>query len=341
MAKRKDRISSDCPIIETTLTLAIATLAIANLAIPTRSLSSKMRLMMSEIEKVIFASELVHIGVFRCPPGYPHFSDTGPIKGHLLVFPRTGVQITFAGGEPIIADPNIVMLYNQGQCYRRTQLSAHGDRCEWFAFAPNVLMTSLQAYDPHIAEQPERPFRFSHTPSEAHCYLRQRMVVEHLLRTDIPDQLLVEETMIGVLDAVLYQAYHGRSRYSVPLRSHVQRGQRELSNAVQEELARRFNEQISLTQLAHLVFCSPYHLCRIFRQHTGYSIHQYLNQLRLRTGLEAITAGTTDLTKLALELGYASHSHFTQAFHQSFGLPPSRLSTLLPRVAQLRKNLIA
>lgn len=296
---------------------------------------------MSEIEQVIFASELVRIGLFRCPPWYPHFSDTGPIQGHLLVFPRNSVQITFAGGEPIIADPNIVMLYNQGQCYRRAQLTPHGDHCEWFAFPSSVLMAALQVYDPCAVEQPEHPFQFSHTASDARCYLRQRLAVEHLLRSDPPDPLLVEETMLGVLDVVLRQAYHGHKRRSEPTRADTQRRQRELSYAVQAELALHFCEQIRLTQLAQVVFCSPYQLCRIFRQQTGYSIHQYLNQLRLRTALEHLTPGATDLTDLALDLGYASHSHFTQAFHQSFGLPPSRLPTLLPSMPQLRKNLIA
>jgi AraC-like DNA-binding protein len=34
--------------------------------------------------------------------------------------------------------------------------------------------------------------------------------------------------------------------------------------------------------------------------------------------------GASDLTELALQLGYADHSHFTNAFHREWGHPPSQ-----------------
>ena len=37
-----------------------------------------------------------------------------------------------------------------------------------------------------------------------------------------------------------------------------------------------------------------------------------------------LAAGAPDLTSLALDLGYADHSHFTNAFRQEWGVPPSR-----------------
>lgn len=296
---------------------------------------------MSTITNVIFQSELLEVGLFRCPPTYPHFGNTGPINGHLLVFPRTSVRITYAGGEPIIADPNLVMFYNRGQEYGRAKLSERGDLCDWFGFAPNVLTTALQLYDPVAADQPDRPFRFTHTPSDARIYLRQRLVVEHLRNSQPPDRLFVEEALLGVLDAMLRHAYQVRGVYPQTLRLAGQQRACELSGAVQEVLNLRFQEEITLSHLAGEVFSSPYQLCRTFRQQTGYTIHQYLNQLRLRTALEAVADGADDLTALALDLGYTSHSHFTQAFRQSFGLPPSHLRNFLPLAPQLRKNLIA
>lgn len=291
---------------------------------------------MSTIAKTIFASPLLKVGVFRCPLAYPRFGDTGPATGHWLVFPRTSVRIIPAGGEPIIADPNSVLFYNQAQEYRRAPLSEQGDQCEWFDFAPALLATALQPYDAVAADHPERPFRFSHTPSAARLYLRQRLVVEHLLAHNPPDTLLVEETLLGVLDQVLHSAYQARGVYLQTLRPAGQRHARALSGAVQEVLNLHFQEAVSLTWLANAVFCSPYQLCRLFRQQTGYTIHQYLNQLRLRTALAAVADGADDLTALALDLGYASHSHFTQAFRQCFGLPPAQLRPMLSHLCSAR-----
>ena len=53
-------------------------------------------------------------------------------------------------------------------------------------------------------------------------------------------------------------------------------------------------------------------------------IHRYLTQLRLRSSLERLADGANDLTALALELGFSSHSHFTDAFRREFGHAPSR-----------------
>jgi AraC family transcriptional regulator len=68
---------------------------------------------------------------------------------------------------------------------------------------------------------------------------------------------------------------------------------------------------------------SVFHLCRTFRRHTGSTLHGYRNQMRLRTALEQVAAPASDLTDLALDLGYSSHSHFTSAFRKAFGMAPS------------------
>ena len=88
-------------------------------------------------------------------------------------------------------------------------------------------------------------------------------------------------------------------------------------------LATRFAEDLTLDDIARSVHCSAFHLGRIFRRQTGLSIHQYRHRLRLYAALDRIHAGADDLTGLALDLGFSSHSHFTDAFCRAFGLPPS------------------
>ncbi len=68
---------------------------------------------------------------------------------------------------------------------------------------------------------------------------------------------------------------------------------------------------------------SVFHLARIFKARTGFSLHAYRNQLRLRAALEQLRDPRVDLTSLALELGFSSHSHFTETFRRSFARTPS------------------
>jgi len=77
------------------------------------------------------------------------------------------------------------------------------------------------------------------------------------------------------------------------------------------------------------VHVSPFHLARIFQQQTGVPVHRYLTQLRLRASMERLAEGASDLTALALELGFSSHSHFTDAFRREFGKAPSEIRKIL------------
>jgi AraC-like DNA-binding protein len=281
---------------------------------------------MSPVRRIVYEGKLLQIGVFRCAPDDPDFSDSGPVRAHLVVFPRTSVTITHTGGEPIIANPNVVMFYNQGQGYRREAISERGDLCEWYAFNPQILLDALCTYDPSVQEHTERPFQFACSPSHPNSYLQQRLVYRHLREALHPDPLYIEETMLCVLQHILdraYQMHSPRARRGLARAKHY----KEIIRTVEQLLAARFQEHLTLADIAAEINYSPYHLARIFRQQTGQTIHAYLNQIRLRTALDYLQSDM-DLTRLALTLGFSSHSHFTQAFRQAFGALPSQLRPL-------------
>lgn len=286
-------------------------------------------------DTIIFATRTLRIGTFRCRPCEPWFEDTGPISGHLIVFPRTSVRITYAGSRPIVTDPNLVMLYNDQQEYRRGKISERGDLCEWFEFAPEIILDAIQPYDPAVDDR--RPFRLTHGPSDTHAYLLQRRIVEQLSSAEQPDQIYVEEALLALLNTVVHGVYQASGWQRGGSSKQREAGTAELIYGIKHFLATHFTQRITLDGIAQAVHCSPYHLCRIFRQQTGSSIHAYLNHLRLRTALEYLAEGTDDLAALGVELGYSSHSHFTQAFKRAFGAAPS---TLRQRATpqQIRKN---
>jgi AraC-like DNA-binding protein len=99
--------------------------------------------------------------------------------------------------------------------------------------------------------------------------------------------------------------------------------QGDLAEAARTVLARSFREPVTLDEVARRTGSSMFHLCRTFRRHTGSTLHGYRNQLRLRTALERAATPESDLTELALDLGFSSHSHFTAAFRKAFGISPS------------------
>lgn len=79
-----------------------------------------------------------------------------------------------------------------------------------------------------------------------------------------------------------------------------------------------------LREIASELGVSPYFLCRIFRRETGTTIHACLTSKRLTRAYELLSGQQgANLSTLGLDLGFASHSHFTLAFCRRFGIPPS------------------
>lgn len=94
---------------------------------------------------------------------------------------------------------------------------------------------------------------------------------------------------------------------------------------VQCLLARRAFEPLRLADIAEAVRWSPYHLARLFRDACGLPLHRYRNRLRLRRAMERVAAGERDLTRIAIEHGFSSHSHLDTAFRREFGFSRSAL----------------
>jgi AraC-like DNA-binding protein len=269
----------------------------------------------------VFQGTRVAIGQFVARPSDAWFRDSGPTRGFLVVFPRLAVRIAHAGLAWTIADPTRVMFYNRDQEYRRAEVAPEGDRCEWFSFHPDDVAAAVRPFDAAVADRPTRPFAFAWGPGTARLYALQRAIFSAARSAD---PLRIEETSLDVLRTAVALSYRGRT----PARAGAR--DRELAAAVQELAGNRFCEKLSLAELARAAGCSAFHLCRAFRRATGQRIHAYIDALRLRRALELVPQRRGDLTALALDLGYASHSHFTFAFRRAYGAPPSGFPGRLP-----------
>jgi len=275
----------------------------------------------------LFDSALVTIGQFRCPTTNPRFEDTGPIGGHIIVFPRTAVTITHEGKEPVVADPATTMLYNRGQAYTRGRLHERGDISDWFSFSQDAVLQAMADIDPWVQDTPEAPFKFTHGPSASRLYLRQRMLVEAVRAGADADPLAVEEEAFDILRQAVALAYEARQERprSGSARDSTARAHRELAHHAKAVLVRTLAANISLDEVAREVHASPHHLCRVFRRQTGMTMNAYRNEMRVRFALEHVPRNRGDLTGLAFDLGFSSHSHFTRTFRQVFGVTPARI----------------
>ena len=280
--------------------------------------------MISESAEYLFQSESVSISGFRCPPGDPRWATDNLITlGSQIVFPWTSVRIKHQGGRGFVADSNQVMFYNNHQVYTRSCLTEYGDRALCVHFDDSVLVDAVRAYDPSVAERPQRPFAFAYGPCSPHNYLRQHLLHRELVDGHAADAIRVQEACLEMLHDAVGGTYAARSCRRHCARRGTERAHAECAEAVKTFLAQHYRERCSLEHIARAVAVSPYHLTRVFRRRTGLTMTRYLSRLRLRASLEEVADPRMRLLDVALGLGFANHSHFTDAFRREFGIRPS------------------
>jgi AraC-like DNA-binding protein len=271
------------------------------------------------MERVLYESDLLALCEFECPADAPLWHELNTIeRGPYVVFPRTSVVIRHVGSPAVLTNPNHVMFYTRGQRYTRRLHDPAGDRCI-FVRMPTRLIAAVTGG--------RSEFPFAYGPSSARTYLAQRVVLAHL-RDGEPDPLFVDEILALTIARAIADAF------AVHLRTNSRRSttaamHHELVESAKELLTTRLTERLPLSYFARALYTSEFHLSRVFHNATGFSLHQYRNHLRLRRALESIESGAVPLSSLAHELGFASHSHFTDAFRHVFGFPPSAVARWL------------
>jgi AraC family transcriptional regulator len=264
----------------------------------------------------LFWGELLGVAEFECPPGDCAWRDVNVIGSDvpLVVFPRIPVAIRHLDSEPVLATPNLVMLYNPGQLFQRELRHARGDEALLFQLRP----PALQELERECRVLRNGSLATTHAPSSRVAYLHQHLLARYL-RGGSVDPLVVEESAARIVRCVI----DGPEPAAPPPRRSTRSAHHELAENAKEIISASLGESASLQELAARLGTSPFHLARVFRRETGFSLHRYRTQLRLRSALQRLPASSGSLTALAIEHGFASHSHFTDTFRREFGLSPS------------------
>lgn len=80
-------------------------------------------------------------------------------------------------------------------------------------------------------------------------------------------------------------------------------------------------EPLTLDQLSGECYLNKYHLCRLFKSITGYTLNQYINKKRLLLVQEQHQKGHT-LLEASVNAGFNSYAHFYKMYRKTFGTSP-------------------
>jgi AraC family transcriptional regulator len=293
----------------------------------------------------LYESPLVRVQDYICRSELGGPGAEEQYTGNTIVLMRHGVFCKHFGRRAVTADVNQAIFFTKGSTVRVSHPADCGDRGTVFTLRPRVLNDIVRELDPSIDEHPDRPFPFITGPCDSAHFWRHRELVQRIAAQDIEplEPLWADVTTLqlsaDILDAAFAKAgVKRKTGRAITDQEHADRAE-----AAKSYLASRVGERITLDDVAKAVHTSPFHFTRIFQKRAGVPVHRYLTQLRLRASLERLAEGADDLTALALDLGFSSHSHFADAFRREFGKTPSEVRATATRrtLRQMSKNLEA
>jgi len=294
--------------------------------------------------RTLYDSPMISVRDYICRHTSCGQSDEERSDVNGIVLMRHGAFSKHFGKRRITADVNQAVFFSKDSVYRVSHPADCGDRGTTFTVAQSILNDIVRELDPAIDERPDQPFPFLTGPCEAPIFWRHREFVRRLENADVEplEPLWADVTGLQLVADVLEDAFE-RNGAKPRRRASTAEDHLERTDAAKIYLASRMSESITLDDVAAAVHASPFNFARIFQEQTGLPIHRYLTLLRLRAALERIADPHTDLTEIALDLGFSSHSHFTDVFRREFGAAPSaiRQKSTSKAIREMSKNLIA
>jgi AraC family transcriptional regulator len=271
----------------------------------------------------------VSVTDFRCRACRHPLSEEECNVEPSIVFVRRGLFVRSQDGVSVMADTSRILFFNPQQPYRISHPIEGGDDCTILTISRPLALEIVARHTPHVVEQSSWvPF----LQGEGRAALDLWRMHYELLARSCADELGFEDLLLRIIEKTVAEAHGGASgdqrMVSRSVRHRTARRHGELAHAAVMILNRNLARPPSLVALSDALGCSPYHLSRVFREVNGFSLRGYLATARARAAADAIVRGVRNLTDLALRLGYADHSHFTNAFNREWKTSPSEFRAM-------------
>ena len=90
-----------------------------------------------------------------------------------------------------------------------------------------------------------------------------------------------------------------------------------------EFIRTNYKKKIKLEDISKVICLSPYYLSHIFKKETGYTLFQYLTNVRIEEAKRLLENTPWNTTRISFEVGFVDQSYFCKVFKKSEGISPS------------------
>jgi AraC-like DNA-binding protein len=259
----------------------------------------------------LLATDEVSVWDVVCPGGHAPQRDEECADVTQFVFPYRGVYIRHVGHKEYIAEPSQVVVFNANEPYRVSHPVEGGDAClsiqptgaTLLELAPADLLRGRET-----AVLNRSNLRIGAQTQSFAAALRHRM------SRGVVGLLEAEALTLALIGRAVGQTDVGDLKATARSRKLVDRAKLVIAT----DLGRRR----TLAEVAAEVGVSPVYLTQIFQRVEGIPLYRYQLRLRLARALQLL-GDYDDVTDLAFDLGFSSHSHFSATFKQVYGETPT------------------
>jgi AraC family transcriptional regulator len=267
---------------------------------------------MSEFDVTrLLSTETVALRNVHCAGTCRHRTQEESTSTTHLVFPYRGIYMRHVGKEQSVADANHVLFFNATEGYQVSHPVVGGDSSLSLTLSDPVLREL--APRTILSDRAVTGFRLQHLGIDPRAQALVALL-RHGLESRTIEPLEAENLTLTLI-----------SRSLGPRTSHESRtthGSRRLTDRVKVLLAGDLSRRWTLAEIAAEIRGSPVYLTQVFQRVEGIPLYRYHLRLRLARALDLIP-GCDDLSALAVDLGFSSHSHFSAAFRQAYGRSPT------------------
>lgn len=236
-----------------------------------------------------------------------------------LVFPYRGVYLRHVGSTQAVADANHVLLFNVDESYRVSHPVDGGDS----SLTLDLAEALLHELTPSALARGDGRSGFRHQALRIDARAQALVaLLRHALRHGSIEALEAESLALTLASRSL-----GPRTARTPGATHARQ---RLVDRAKLLLASDLGRRWTLADIALEVGGSAVYLTQAFKQVEGMPLYRYQLQLRLARALDLLESDI-DLSSLAQDLGFSSHSHFAAAFRQAYGRSPSEFRAAADR----------
>lgn len=263
----------------------------------------------------LFRSQVATVQRVVCPTDSPLVGPEGTVDDFHIVVPQRGAFTWHRPCGPVLADPAQALLVPGGERYA---ISHPGNGDHSIVLTPTRKVARKLGFDllPHygpVVMAPAVAYRF-------------KLIAE----------MSLAGTPAAVLDGVIGETLQW-VRNPAPGRGRVGAEARRTLNRAKAFIAAAAPDELALADVAAAVGVTAIYLTQLFKKVEGVALHRYVSTVRMNAAVSRL-ADCDDITSVALDHGYSSHSHFSTACRAALGSPPSRVRETLRAIRTTQRQ---